>query len=82
MSNNGNTIFKYVSLVSQVGLMMAVPIVGFMLLGNYLDRRLGTKFIFLIVFTLLGMVVAFRGLYKLSMKSDPLEDKDENHPKK
>lgn len=70
------SVLKYVSLVSQVGLMMAIPIIGCILFGNYLDRLLGTQVIFLIIFTLLGVLAAFRNLYKLSQREDIIGKKD------
>lgn len=76
------SVLKYLSLISQVGLMMAIPIIGCMLLGNYLDNLLGTNVILLLVFTVLGMLAAFRNLYKLSQREDFLGKKDKNDQRK
>ncbi|PKM95324.1 MAG: F0F1 ATPase subunit [Firmicutes bacterium HGW-Firmicutes-1] len=62
---------KNLSLLSQVGFLMAIPIIGCILLGSYLDGLLGTNIIFLIVFTILGVMAAFRNLYVLSVKKNP-----------
>lgn len=65
------SVLKNLSLLSQVGFLMAIPIIGCILLGSYLDRWLGTDIIFLIVFTILGVLSAFRNLYVLSVKKNP-----------
>lgn len=56
------------SLLSQIGMMMVLPIIFCILLGNYLDSKLNTGIIFLIIFTLLGVGAAFRNLFVLSSK--------------
>ncbi len=74
-SNKG--IFENLALVSQVGIMMTVPILGGVLIGAYLDRFAKTNGIFLIVFILLGVGTSFRNLYMLSMqKSKQYENKE------
>lgn len=70
------SVLKYVSLITQVGLLMLIPVVGCMLLGIYLDNRFNTGVIFLIIFTLLGILAAFRNLYVLSQRKDLLGKKD------
>ncbi len=62
---------KNLALLSQVGVMMAVPIIGCVILGSYLDSKFGTQILFLIIFTLLGVGAAFRNLYILALKKNP-----------
>ncbi len=52
-------------LVVQLGLTMAISIVGLFLLGFYLDRKLHTKGILLIVGILLGIVSGAISCYNL-----------------
>ncbi len=72
------SVLKYLSLISQVGLMMAIPIIGCILFGTYLDHLLRTQVLFLIIFTILGTLAAFRNLYKLSQRDDLIGKKDKN----
>lgn len=52
------------SLVSQLGLMVVIPILGGALLGNYIDEKFKTTPIFLIILLILGIGGAFSGVYK------------------
>jgi len=75
MKINGK-ILKNLSFVSHLGVMMAVPIFLCMLLGIFLDNVLGTKVVFLIIFTILGVLSAFRNLFVIGLKMGK-KDKDE-----
>lgn len=59
---------KYLNLLSQVGLMMAIPIIACILFGNFLDSKWNTGVLFLVIFTILGVLTAFRNLYVFSLK--------------
>ena len=52
------------SLVSQVGLMMLIPILGCAYIGKCLDDKFGTSPFLLLIFLLLGIGGAFSGVYK------------------
>ena len=52
------------SLVSQVGLMIIIPILGCAFLGKYLDDKFGTSPLLLLIFLVLGIGWAFSGVYK------------------
>lgn len=65
-------------LITQVGLSMIVPIIGCFLLGNYLDSKLSTGNIFLLVFTILGVLAAFRNLFVIGLKSSNERRNDSN----
>lgn len=69
-------IMKSLSLLTQIGFLMAIPIIGCILLGNYLDERFNTGVLFLIVFTILGALTAFRNLYVIAMNSSKKRKKD------
>ena len=52
------------SLVSQVGIMILIPILGCTFIGKYLDERFGTTPFLLLIFLLLGIGGAFSSVYK------------------
>lgn len=55
------------SLLSQVGLMMIIPILICLFIGKFIDEKLNTSPIFLMIFLLLGIGGAFMGVYKTLM---------------
>lgn len=57
-------IAKLLSLISQIGLMILIPIFGCAFLGKFLDSKLNTEPIFMLIFLLLGIGGAFMGVYK------------------
>ncbi|WP_341875804.1 AtpZ/AtpI family protein [Defluviitalea saccharophila] len=61
-------ILALISLISQIGIMMALPIIFCILLGNFLDKWLNTGVLFLIVFSFLGVGAAFRNLFVIALK--------------
>lgn len=71
-----SNIMKSLSLITQIGFLMAIPIIGCILFGNFLDGVLGTEILFLIIFTILGALTAFRNLYVIAMKSSRKRKKD------
>ncbi len=75
-----NKKFNFLSnlaLVSQIGIMMALPIIGCIWLGSIIDDKLGTNVLFLAIFTVLGVGAAFRNLYVLAIqKTVKKEEKD------
>ena len=54
--------------VTQVGIIMVVPIFGSILFGKFLDQWLNTGHIFLLVFTILGVGSSFTSFYKFAMR--------------
>ncbi|MGX4601504.1 AtpZ/AtpI family protein [Faecalimicrobium sp. JNUCC 81] len=52
------------SLLTQVGLMIIIPILGCMFIGKFIDSKLNTSPIFLLIFILLGIGGAFMSVYK------------------
>lgn len=51
------------SLGSQLGLLISLPLVGFLVLGIFLDRKFHTFPIFLMLGTILGIVNTFLETY-------------------
>lgn len=72
---------KCLSLISQMGLLMAIPIFGCLFLGNYLDHLLGTGPFLLLIFVILGVLSAFRNLYVYGMKYGQKKE-DQDHERK
>jgi len=58
---------KNLGLITQVGLLMAIPIFLCVFGGIWLDERFGTSPLFLIIFIILGVLSAFRNMYKIIM---------------
>lgn len=59
---------RNLSLITHIGLVMVLPIIGSVVLGNWLDEKLGTNIIFTIVCIVLGVITSFLNLYKISIK--------------
>ncbi|WP_034430190.1 AtpZ/AtpI family protein [Caldisalinibacter kiritimatiensis] len=64
--NNKSKIFQNLALISQIGISMAVPILGGIFLGNFLDNKFNTGVVFLIIFSVLGIITSFITLFKLT----------------
>lgn len=62
-------IVKNLALISQIGIIMVVNIGICLYIGKYLDDAIGTKYLFLLIFTVLGVMSAFLNIYKLIMSS-------------
>lgn len=57
-------LIKILSFISQITLIMLVPIFGCFFLGYYLDGKFGTSYL-TIVFFFIGAVCGMSGVYKL-----------------
>lgn len=58
-----------IALVTQIGISMMTPIFLCILLGNYIDKKLNNQNpIFLIIFTILGVLASFMSLFKLTIR--------------
>ncbi len=71
------------SVVMQIGLTMAGCIVFCFFIGLYLDRWIGTKGIFVTIFTILGVVGGAVTVYRqiievIDVKSNARDDQDDN----
>jgi len=69
-------VMGYLSLVSQIGLIMAIPIFGSIFLGSWIDNKLEANGIILIIFILMGVYMSFRNLYTTVMKKIDSGKKD------
>lgn len=52
------------SLISQIGIMILIPIVGCLFIGKFIDSKLNTSPVFLLIFIVLGIGGAFMSVYK------------------
>lgn len=66
------------ALITQLGLSMLVPIIACFLLGHYIDKKFSTGNIFLFIFTIMGVMAAFRNLFVIGMKSSTHKRDDKN----
>ena len=72
MDEDIKKLFRTLSILSTLGLSMALAIALGALLGYYLDEWLGTSPWMLLVFVGFGIAAAFRNLYILYKKADKL----------
>ncbi|RRD94477.1 AtpZ/AtpI family protein [Clostridiales bacterium COT073_COT-073] len=59
---------KALAMLTQMGITMIVPIGLGLFAGAFLDRKLGTAPIFLIIFIVLGIAAGFRNIYQMTRK--------------
>ncbi|MDD4358350.1 MAG: AtpZ/AtpI family protein [Candidatus Pacebacteria bacterium] len=79
MAKNLNTL----SLGLKIGLLVTVPLIGFLLLGVWLDKKFNTFPIYLIAGIVLGMIFAVYMVYKviipyINKKVNNQDNKDNN----
>lgn len=60
----GAQIAQMLSLISQLGIMMVVSIFGCFFIGKFIDNKLNTSPIFMLIFLVLGVGGAFMSVYK------------------
>ena len=61
-------IYKALSLMTQLGLSMAICVLIGVIGGNFLDNRLGSSPLCLIIGSILGAASSFKVMYDLVMK--------------
>lgn len=61
-------VLENLALISYIGISMMVPIIGGVYIGKWLDSIWNTQPIFLFVFILMGVIVAFMNLFKVVAK--------------
>ena len=57
-------IAQMLSLITQLGIMMLVSIFGCFFIGKFIDNKLNTSPIFMLIFLVLGVGGAFMSVYK------------------
>lgn len=76
-------VVKALSMVSQLGITMLVPIVLCFFLGRWLDNMLGTGCL-MIIFTILGILAAYRNLFAITkplLKGERERENEAHHRK-
>ena len=58
-------VYKALSLITQFSINMLVPIFGCSFLGIFLDRKLGTKYLMIVLF-FIGALAGFRNIYRMA----------------
>lgn len=69
------SVYQSLTLISQFGINMLVPIFLCSFAGIYLDRKLGTSFI-MVLFFFVGALAGFRNVYLFAKKIFRNEDRD------
>ena len=67
-SKSINSILQNLALVSQIGIIMVIPIVAGVYAGGFVDKYFKTRGVFLIIFILLGVGTSFRNVYTIFMQ--------------
>ena len=62
--STGAHIAQALSLLSQLSIMMLVSIFGCFFIGKFIDTKLNTRPIFMLIFLILGIGGAFMSVYK------------------
>jgi F0F1-type ATP synthase assembly protein I len=68
MSGQKFKMYENLVFLTQIGISMVVPILGGLLIGKYIDGKVGTTSIFTLTFIVLGVGAAFMSVYKMVMK--------------
>ena len=58
-------VYKALSLITQFSINMLVPIFGCSFLGIFLDRKLGTNYLMIVLF-FIGALAGFRNIYRMA----------------
>lgn len=60
----GNYFFKYISLVSEIGLIIGITTIGGVIVGIWIDGKLRTNGIFTILFLIFGLSGGITAVYR------------------
>ena len=67
-------IIKALSLITQLGISMLVPIAMCLIIGKLIDSALGTSPLFILIFIFLGIGAGFRSVYFITKPFFSSED--------
>lgn len=65
-NKNHKDTLKGLAIISQIGFSVITPILIGVYLGQFVDKKIGTKSIFSIIFIILGAGAGFLSLFKIS----------------
>ncbi len=81
MNKDAKSFWVQMAYASSVGFAMVLAIFGSLLIGAYLDRKLGTGYKLTLVFVLIGIAVGFRNIYVLIKRNFPDDETPERNIK-
>lgn len=67
MARRDAGMYSNIMYISQIGIMMITPILGGVVLGNYLSEKMGSRLPFFICL-IIGIMSSFYELYRFSIK--------------
>lgn len=73
-NNKKKSTLQYLSLITQLGISSITPIILGVLLGQYLDKKIGTQGVFSIILLILGALTAINNIYRLASPKDKSEE--------
>ncbi len=62
--------FQNIALVTQIGISMIIPIMAGLFIGQFIDEKVGTRYLFMFIFIIMGVISAFLNLYKIALRDD------------
>ena len=74
--------FQYLALLTQIGFNMALPLIGGVYVGAYIDNRFSTGSVFLFLGVILGVFSGVAGIYRLISSEFIKGDKGSGEDKK
>ncbi len=63
----GRSVYQSLAMISQFGINMIVPVLACSLLGHFLDEKLGTSYLVIVLF-FIGAAAGFRNIYRFAMR--------------
>ena len=67
MLKYNRSVYQSLTMIGQFGINMLVPVLVCSFLGNFLDKKLGTSYLVIILF-FVGAAAGFRNVYRFSMR--------------
>ncbi len=61
-------VFQNLALITQVGLTLSVYIIGAVFIGSFIDKKLNTAPLFLLICLIVGLAAAFFNMYRMLLK--------------
>lgn len=68
MGRNDTGMYNNLMFISQIGIMMITPILGGVVIGNYLSEKMGGNKLPFFICLILGVLSSFYELYRFSIK--------------
>lgn len=75
------TVYRSLTMITQFGINMIVPIVFMSAFGIYLDKKLGTVWITVVLF-FVGAIAGGQNVYRMAKRIYEMEDKEDRRHRK